>query len=71
LFFRKKQNNEKKKERAYELLEEIDKQSVAQPVIIRREIVKEEVKMVKCLYCSGLMKPTSIKCPNCGAPRKE
>jgi hypothetical protein len=31
---------------------------------------KEEMKMVKCEYCSSLMPANSSSCPICGAPRK-
>lgn len=66
------QKRQKKRERAYKLLEDIDKQPTAQHIIIReKEIVKEEIKMINCSYCNALMESTSIKCPHCGAPRKK
>jgi hypothetical protein len=44
--------------------------TVAAPIIIK-EVVKEGVEMVNCVYCQALMPTTSIKCPHCGAPRKK
>jgi len=38
----------------------------------QREVVKEvrqEVVMIPCRYCNGLMPDTSLFCPNCGAKR--
>lgn len=44
--------------------------TVAAPIIIK-EVVKEDVEMVSCVYCQGLMPATSTKCPHCSAPRKK
>lgn len=38
----------------------------------QKEVVKEvrqEVVMLPCRYCGGLMPDTSLFCPNCGAKR--
>jgi len=31
----------------------------------------EPSEWISCEYCNSLMPPNSIKCPNCGAPRKK
>jgi len=31
----------------------------------------QESDWVSCEYCDSLMPPDSVKCPNCGAPRKK
>jgi hypothetical protein len=40
----------------------------AQPVIRRKEIIREVV-MIPCKYCGSLMAQTATACPNCGAKR--
>jgi hypothetical protein len=69
----KKQKDDKrtkKREDAYKLLEEMDRPKTATPIIIK-EVVKEGVEMVSCVYCQGLMPATSTKCPHCAAPRRK
>jgi rubrerythrin len=71
-FFKRQKDAKRAKKRddAYKLLEEIDRPKVAAPIIIK-EVVKEGVEMVNCLYCQSVMPTTSTKCPHCGAPRKK
>jgi rubrerythrin len=69
---RKKDERDRKRGRAYRLLEEIDKEKAVPSVIIKeKEGVKEKIQMVNCSYCETLMPVTSHKCPHCGTPRKK
>jgi rubrerythrin len=66
----KKKRKEAKKKRAYELLQNNEKQAAIAPsVIIKEKEITTEV-MINCTYCGALMKITSTHCPDCGAPRK-
>jgi len=65
-----KKRSDKKKKRAYELLEKNDRRStVPYSIIVKEREVTTEV-MVNCKYCGALIKVTSMRCPNCGAYKK-
>lgn len=48
------------------LTKEVGKETV----IKEKEIITQEVVMIPCAYCGGLMPQTSTFCPECGARRK-
>lgn len=69
-FKKKPKRKTEKKKRAYKLLEEEEEKSaVPSTIIVREKEIVTEV-MVNCPYCGALMKSGSIRCPNCGAPRR-